>query len=175
MTEQATLQHTVTVAEQQYANTHVVVSTGKPFEKAVKDLQAELGRASTDELMGLLSASSTFEQYAAEIEPLAGRSNLIRVGFLDWGKVMSRVPVAMKAQCFVVGNPLTARKLLEAGGPEVGLYLPTKIFVYGSGGQTHISYDQFAPVMARHGNEALDKVAAAIDGVLSRLAHAAAL
>ena len=45
MTEQATLQHTVTVAEQQYANTHVVVSTSKPFEKAVKDLQAELGRA----------------------------------------------------------------------------------------------------------------------------------
>ena len=175
MTEQATLPHTVTIAEQQYANTHVIVSTSKPFEKAVKDLQAELGRASTDELMSLLSASGTFEQYAAEIEPIAGRSNLIRVGFLDWGKVMSRVPVAMKAQCFVVGNPLTARKLLEAGGPEVGLYLPTKIFVYESGGQTHISYDQFAPVMSRHSNEALNKVAAAIDGVLSRLAHAAAV
>ena len=175
MSEQATSPHTVTVTEQPYANTHVVVSTSKPFERAVKDLQAELGRASTDELMSLLSASGTFEQYAAEIEPLAGRSTLIRVGFLDWGKVMSRVPVAMKAQCFVVGNPLTARKLLEAGGPEVGLYLPTKMFVYASGGQTHISYDQFAPVMARHGNEALSKVAAAIDGVLSRLAHAAAV
>ena len=175
MSEQATLQHTVTTDEQIFSNVHVTVTTNKPFEKAVKDLQAELGRASTDELMSLLSASSTFEQYAAEIEPLAGRSNLIRVGFLDWGKVMSRVPVVMKAQCYVVGNPLTARKLLEAGGPEVGLYLPTKIFVYESGGQTHISYDQFAPVMAQHGNEALDKVATAIDDVLSRLAHAAAV
>ena len=175
MTEQAALPHTVTTEEQSFMNTHVTVSTSKPFEKAVKDLQAELGRASTDELMGLLSASSTFEQYTAEIEPLTGRSTLIRVGFLDWGKVMSRVPVAMKAQCFVVGNPLTARKLLEAGGPEVGLYLPTKMFVYESGGQTHVSYDQFAPVMAQHGNEALSKVAAAIDGVLSRLAHAAAV
>ncbi len=54
----------------------------------------------------------------------------------------------MKAQLFVIGNPLTARKLLEAGGPEVGLYLPTKIYVYeDANGVAHVSYDKFGPVM----------------------------
>jgi len=168
------LQSGVTTEEQSFTNTHVVVTTGKRFESVVKDLLAELGHASTAELMTLLSASKSFEEYAAEIEPLAGRSNLIRVGFLDWGKLMSRVPLPMKAQCFVVGNPLTARKLLEAGGAEVGLYLPTKILVYEHQGLTRISYDKFAPIMAQRGSEALSAVASAIDGVLSRLASAAA-
>ncbi len=161
--------------ETNFNNTHIVVTSTKPFEKTVKDLQAELGKASTDELMARLSASKTFEEYASEIEPLAGRSNLIQVGFLNWGKVLSRAQIEMKSQCFIIGNPLTARKLLEAGGPEVGLYLPTKIYVYEDAqGATHVSYDKFAPVMAQYNNEKLNAVANVIDGILAKLASAAA-
>ncbi|MGF2040216.1 MAG: DUF302 domain-containing protein [Nostoc sp. CmiVER01] len=161
--------------EQNFSNIHVVVTSTKPFEKTVEDLQAELGKTSTEDLMRLLSASKTFDEYAAEVEPLAGRSHLIEVGFLNWGKVMSRVPIKMKANCFIIGNPLTARKLLEAGGPEVGLYLPTKIYVFeDSQGVTKISYDRLSPVMAQYKNAKLSTVATAIDGVLLRLANAAA-
>ncbi len=159
----------------EFTNVHVVVTSSKPFEKTVKDLQAELGKASTEVLMNKLSASKTFEEFTEEIEPLAGRSNLIEVGFLNWGKVMSRVPIAMKAQVFIIGNPLTARKLLEAGGPEVGLYLPTKIFIYeDQQGVTQVSYDKLAPVMAQYHNDKLNAVAQVIDGVLAKLASAAA-
>lgn len=159
-----------------FSNTHMVVASSKPFALAVKDLQAELGKASTEMLMSKLSASKNFDEFTAEIEPLAGRSNLIEVGFLDWGKVMSRVPIAMKAQLFIIGNPLNAKKLLEAGGPEVGLYLPTKIFIYeDTAGVTQVAYDQLAPVMAQYQNEKLNTVAQTIDGVLARLANAAAL
>lgn len=162
--------------ETQFNNTHVVVTSTKPFEQTVKDLQAELGKASTDELMAKLSASKTFEEYTAEIEPLVGRSNLIQVGFLNWGKVLSRAGISMKAQCFIIGNPLTARKLLEAGGPEVGLYLPTKIYIYEDAhGVTQVSYDTFTPVMAQYQNEKLHAVAKVIDSVLEKLARAAAL
>lgn len=81
----------------------------------------------------------------------------------------------MKAQLFVIGNPLTARKLLEAGGPEVGLYLPTRIYVYEDDNSvTHVSYNKFGPVMEQHQNEGLNKVANVIDGVLANLASAAA-
>lgn len=81
----------------------------------------------------------------------------------------------MKAQLFVIGNPLTARQLLEAGGPEVGLYLPTRIYVYEDDNSvTHVSYDKFGPVTEQHQNEGLNKVANVIDGVLANLAAAAA-
>jgi len=162
--------------ETSYTNTHVVLASKKPFEQAVRDLEAELGKVSTEFLGHKLSAAKDFAELTTEIEPLAGRSGLINVAELNWGKVMSRVPIKMKARLFVIGNPLTAKKLLEAGGPEVGLYLPTKIFVYeDAAGVTQVSYDKMAPVMAAQKKEALDAVANKIDGVLAKLAASAAL
>ena len=158
-----------------FTNSHVVISSAKPFTQAIKDIQAEMGRANTETLAEKLSASKTFEDFTEEIGFLAGRSNFINVGLLNWGKVMSRVPISMKAISFVIGNPLTAKKLLEAGGPEVGLYLPTKIYVYeDSEGVTQVSYDQIGPVMAQYNNPQLDTVAAAIDNALANLADKAA-
>ena len=157
-----------------FSNEHVDLRSTKWFEATVKDLTAELSRVSTEKLMDRLSASDTWDEYAEECEAFAGRSNLMEVGFLDWGKVLTLGGVSMKAKCFIVGNPLTARKLLEAGGPEVGLYLPTRIYVFEDTEGVHVSYDKFGPVMARYGNEGLDEVAGVIDGVLAKLASAAA-
>ena len=158
-----------------FTNSHVVIASAKPFTQAIKDIQAEMGRANTETLAEKLSASKTFEEFTEEIGFLAGRSNFINVGLLNWGKVMSRVPISMKAILFIIGNPLTAKKLLEAGGPEVGLYLPTKIYVYeDSEGVTQVSYDQIGPVMAQYNNPQLDTVAAAIDNALANLADKAA-
>lgn len=158
-----------------FANRHVVISSAKPFNQAIKDIQAEMGKASTDTLAEKLSASQTFAEFTEEIEFLAGRSNFINVALLNWGKMMARVPIGMKGILFVIGNPLTARKLLEAGGAEVGLYLPTKIYVYEDGeGVTQVTYDQIGPVMAPYNNPQLDAVAAVIDKALASLADKAA-
>ena len=154
---------------------HVVVTSAKPFAQVIKDIQAEMGRTNTETLGEKLSASKDFAEFTEEMEFLAGRSNFINVALLNWGKVMAKVPIGMKAVLFVIGNPLTARKLLEAGGPEVGLYLPTKIYVYeDKEGHTQVAYDQSAPVMAPYGNSQLDAVAAAIDKALANLADKAA-
>lgn len=158
-----------------FTNRHIVISSAKPFNQAIKDIQAEMGKASTDTLAEKLSASQTFAEFTEEIEFLAGRSNFINVALLNWGKMMARVPIGMKGILFVIGNPLTARKLLEAGGAEVGLYLPTKIYVYEDGeGVTQVTYDQIGPVMAPYNNPQLDAVAAVIDKALASLADKAA-
>jgi len=158
-----------------FTNAHVVLTSAKPFAQAIKDIQAEMGRASTEVLGDKLSASKDFAEFEEEMTFLAGRSNFINVGLLNWGKVMSRVPISMKAVLFVIGNPLTARKLLEAGGPEVGLYLPTKIYVYeDKDGVTKVTYDQISPVMTQYDNPQLATVAAAIDKALAHLADKAA-
>ena len=158
-----------------FTNKHVVLASAKPFAQAIKDIQAEMGRANTETLGEKLSASKDFAEFTEEMEFLAGRSNFINVALLNWGKMMAKVPLGMKAVLFVIGNPLTARKLLEAGGPEVGLYLPTKIYVYEDReGHTQVTYDQIAPVMAPYGNPQLDAVAAVIDKALANLADKAA-
>ncbi|MGQ0575474.1 MAG: DUF302 domain-containing protein [Pseudonocardia sp.] len=157
-----------------YSGVRVDIATDKPFDTVVKDLQAELGKASTATLMDRLASSATFDDYTAEMSAMAGRSNLIEVAFLDWGRVLTLAGTPMRAKLFVIGNPLTASKLLAAGGPDVGLYLPTKILVYeDADGATHVSYDRFTPILEGRGNEQLTKVAGVIDGVLAKLAAAA--
>lgn len=153
---------------------HVDVISSKSFEETVKNLTAELGKASAETLMDRLSSSGSWDEYADECADFAGRSNLIEVAYLNWGKVLTLSGTAMKARCYVVGNPLTAQKLLSAGGAEVGLYLPTKLFVFeDADGTVHVSYDRFSPIMGSRGVPALDKVAGAIDGALEKLALAA--
>ena len=72
-------------------------------------------------------------------------------------------------------QPSHCEETTRAGGPEVGLYLPTKVFVYETAdGAVHVSYDRFVPIMARFGIESLDTVARAIDEALQLLAMAAA-
>lgn len=165
------MEHTIT----RFENSHVDYRSTKHFEATVRDLQAELGRASTGELMEWLATSDSWEQYAERCKAAAGHSNLIEVGHLNWGNVLTLSGTAMKARCFIIGNPLAAQKLLAAGGPEVGLYLPTKIFVFEhADGTVHISYDSFTPIMAGFGIEALGSVAKGIDGILENLAVAAA-
>ncbi|MCM3419769.1 DUF302 domain-containing protein [Sphingopyxis alaskensis] len=162
------------------ATTHVVtehvdlVST-KDFEATVRGLEAALGNASPGELMQRLAASDDWDDYAAQCAALAGSSGLIQVGHLDWGGVLSLSGVAMKARCFIVGNPLTAQKLLATGGPQAGLYLPAKVLVFEDAkGSVHLAYDTFVPIMAPFGIEALDRMAAKIDDVLDGLVQAAA-
>jgi hypothetical protein len=123
--------------------------------------------------MDRLYASDSWNEYAEECADIAGRSNLIEVGQLNWDRVLTLSGATMKARCFIVGNPLTAKKLLAAGRPEVGLYLPTKVYE-AADGAVHVSYDRFVPIMARFGIESLDKVARAIDEALQLLAMAAA-
>lgn len=157
-----------------FSNEHVDVTSTKSFDDTVRDLTAELGKASTDKLMDRLASSSTWDDYAEECAALAGRSNLIEVAFLDWGRVLTLADEPQRAKCFVIGNPLTARKLIGAGGPEVALYLPTKILVYeDSAGVAHVAYDRFTPIMASRDNAQLSTVAGVIDGVLAKLAEAA--
>ncbi|ADG18844.1 DUF302 domain-containing protein [Paraburkholderia atlantica] len=153
---------------------HVDLLSSKDFDETVKDLTAELGKVSTEKLMDRLYSSRTWDDYANECREIAGRSSLIEVGYLNWGGVLSLSGTPMKAACFIVGNPLTAQKLLSAGGAQVGLYLPTKMLVFEDAeGATHVSYDKFLPIMATFGDAALNQVAGAIDVVLDKLATVA--
>lgn len=125
---------------------HVDLVSAKSFEDTARDLAAQLGRPSAWELMGLL----------------------------DWGGVLNLSGVAMKALCFLIGDPVTARALLAAGGPAVGLYLPVKMLVYEAGdGTVHVAYDQL-PLMAPSEDDALSVVAAGVDAALKEVACGAA-
>ena len=108
------------------ATDHVDILSSKTFDAAVKDLAAELGKASTEKLMDRLYASDSWNEYAEECADIAGRSNLIEVGQLNWGRVLTLSGATMKARCLIVGNPLTAKKLLAPVGRRLGFICPPR-------------------------------------------------
>jgi hypothetical protein len=145
----------------------------KDFDDTVRDLVAELGKASTHEFMDRLTGATDWNDYAAQCAALAGRGKLIEVGHFNWGAVLALSGIAMKARCFIVGNGVTAQNLLAAGDPALSLYLPTKILVFEtSAGNVHVAYDRL-PFMTPSGNNALSTVAAQIDEGLETLAQVA--
>ena len=46
-----------------FNNKHVILSSAKLFTQAIKDIQAEMGRANTETLGGKLSASKDFAEF----------------------------------------------------------------------------------------------------------------
>lgn len=68
-----------------FANEHIDVRSAKSFDETVQDLTAELGKASTEQLMDRLASSASWDEYAEECADMAGRSNLIEVAFLTGG------------------------------------------------------------------------------------------
>jgi hypothetical protein len=154
---------------------HVDLISRKGFDDTVRELAAALGKASTYELMDRLASAADWDDYLAQCVALAGHSEkMIEVGQVNWGAVLTLSGSAMKARCFILGDPVTAQRLLAVGGAAVGLYLPTKILVFeGPDGQVHVAYDRL-PLMAPSGNDALSAAAATIDTILEGLAHAAA-
>ena len=156
------------------ATDHIDLVSSKSFEDTARDLAALLGQSGTQDLMDRLAGAADWDDYAAECDDLGGAGTLFQVGFLDWGGVLSLSGVPMKAQCFIIGNPVTAQTLLAAGGPMLGLYLPVKMLVYEArDGTAHIAYDQL-PLMAPSENDGLSVVTSAIDAALKELAWAAA-
>ena len=152
---------------------HIDLISHKSFDDTVRDLAAELGEASTHELMDRLAGAADWDDFAAQCAALAGRSKLIEVGHLDWGAVLALSGIATKARSFIVVDPATAQQLLAAGGPAVGLCLPSKILVFEAPDRdVHVAYDRL-PLMAPSGNDALSTVATKIDQVVEALAQAA--
>lgn len=154
---------------------HVDVVSSENFEDTVRNIAAQLGRASTQELMDRLADASDWDDYASQCVGLGGPSKLIQVGYLNWGAVLTLSGVPMKAHCFIIGNPVTAQKLLAAGGAAIGLYLPTKMLVFEApDGSVHVAYDRLPASAPSPSEPTAPNVVAAINAVLDGLAEACA-
>lgn len=157
-----------------FAYKQVTVASTKPYAQVIQDIEAQLGKGSTQGLADKVQTSKDWDEFKEKVEPEVGSSGFINVAEVNWGEVMSLVPFSLKAKIYVIGNPLTARKVLELL-PEVGQQLPTKMYVYeDKQGVTQVAYDELSPVFAQYGNEDLNKLGAEIDDELKKLADAAA-
>ena len=157
-----------------FAGTHVTVPSSKPYEQVIKALEALLGEGDSRSFAEMVGATGTWDEFVHETEQRVGESGFVIFAQIDHGAWMSRIPHDMKGKLYVIGNPLIAKQMLEHV-PEIGLYVPLRIYVYeDEWGTTRIDYDEVSPIFERFGNERVNEVARELDQKLEDLARGAA-
>ena len=156
-----------------FTNTHVTVPSSKPYEQVIQSLESVLGEVDSRSFAEMVGATGTWDEFVRETEQRVGESGFVVFAEFDHGAWMSRVPHDMKGKLYVIGNPLIAKQMLEHT-PEVGLYVPVRIYVHeDERGTTRIDYDKVSPIFERFGNEKVNEVARGLDRELEKLAKGA--
>ena len=157
-----------------FTATHVTVSSNKPFEQVIEAVESVLGEGDIQSFGRMVESTSSWEEFEERTEESVGSSSFVIFARVDHGAWMSLVPHDMKGKMYVIGNPLIARRMLEYV-PQIGLYVPLRIYVYEDGqGTTRVDYDRVSPIFERFGNEQVNEVARMLDRKLEELATTAA-
>lgn len=158
-----------------FTDRHVTVPSSKPYEQVIKALQSVLGEGDSRSFAEMVGATKTWDEFVREIEQRVGESGFMIFAQMDHGAWMSQVAHHdMKGMLYVIGNPLIAKQMLEHA-PEVGLYVPVRIYVHeDERSTTRIDYDEVTPIFERFGNERVNEVARELDQKLEELAKGAA-
>jgi uncharacterized protein (DUF302 family)/GNAT superfamily N-acetyltransferase len=157
-----------------FTGTHVTVPSSKPYEQVIRALESVLGEGNSRSFTEMVGATATWDEFVRGTEQRVGKSGFVIFAQIDHGAWMSRVPHDMKGKLYVIGNPLIAKQMLEHV-PEVGLYVPVRIYVHeDQRGTTKIDYDEVSPIFERFGNEKVNEVARELDQKLEELAKGAA-
>ncbi len=157
-----------------FMDTHVTVPSNKPFEEVIRAVESVMGESDTQSFARMVEAAGSWEEFAERTEQSVGESGFTIFAKVDHGAWMSLAPHDMKGIMYVIGNPLIAKQMLEHV-PEIGLYVPVRIYVYEDGrGTTRIDYDRVSPIFERFGNEKVNEVARMLDQKLEELATTAA-
>lgn len=157
-----------------FAGTHVTFPSSKPYEQVIQSLESLLGEGDVKSFAQMVRETGTWDEFVRETEQRVGQSGFVIFAEMDHGAWMSLVPKRMKGKLYVIGNPLIAKQMLEHV-PEIGLYVPVRIYVYeDERGTTRIDYDEVLPIFERFGNERVNEVARGLDHKLEELAKVAA-
>lgn len=112
----------------------------QPFALSVKRLRSILKSTSQVKLLlySKIGGAGCIEKYLKQI---GGEMELMILGTVRHGLVMSAMKGPKHAQMFLIGNPLTALSLMKIF-KQAGVYAPMRIMFHDDGGDTTIiTYD----------------------------------
>jgi uncharacterized protein (DUF302 family) len=138
------------------------------FDTLISGLESLLGRMSPAVLQEL--GRSGPDEAREQLSKLVGTSGLAIFQVLDHGalvRVFTGRPA--RARTYVFGNALIAIEMTKLV-PEVGLYVPLRMFVEETGPRrTRVTYDLPSLTLAQFGSAGVDEVARDLDDKVEKL------
>ena len=162
----------------------IVARSDRSFEAVVQSIEASSGKFDNQTFVEIVRSQQSAEQVKQAAEAMAGKSGFMIFSVLEHGKLLSlgaqrqkanqktNQKANQKAKLYIIGNPLIARAMFQAD-PSMGLYVPLRLFVYESEGQTCIAYDRPSSLLGQFDHQTIQDTAQMLDDKLEAMVAAA--
>jgi uncharacterized protein (DUF302 family) len=147
---------------------HVRVVADKPFDKATKAFEQQLGQFDP-EVYKSLAAGEDVEKVRKKIEAMVGPSGFMLFRTSNHGALLRLAGQKKKAIQYLVGNPLFAMQMTQHD-IRASLYAPLRVLIYeNEEGKTAVEYDRAASLFGQFSNAKVTEVANMLDRKMEQL------
>jgi uncharacterized protein (DUF302 family) len=142
-----------------------VVTTSVGFDEVLARLQAQMGRASVQEIVALARMPITRAEYVREVEErFVGDSGFMLFAEIDHGGWLSKFGISRRSVRWILGNPLIAITMIRHD-ISAGLFAPVELLLTEAedGQGTTVTYVRPSTLMAIEQNPPLLDAARVLD------------
>jgi uncharacterized protein (DUF302 family) len=154
---------------------HLEYESDKNYDTVIAAFEAATGTITGDEFRQAVAASGgNLASFEARIRAFEGSSAFMRFLDVDHSAWMKIFGIPGRSRLYVLGNPLIAATMARHD-LGAGLNVPVRVLIYEkpNSGRTWLAYDLPSSLMARLGNNEIDKAAIKLDEKLAALAEIA--
>lgn len=118
--------------------------------------------------------TGTFDQTVDKVKTLVTKNDMMVMGEINQGKMLSMTGIKFNGVTLFIGNPTVGKKLFSAD-TAVGLVVPIRLYIFENrDGKTVISYYKPSELLAQYHNPEIDMVGKMLDEKLEKLTSMAA-
>ena len=150
------------------------VTSHKPFDAVVAEVEAAIGRPNMIEFAAKVAAATTFEGLQKVVNESVSEIGLMEFMRLDHGAILAKAGVDgdPKSVRVIMGNPLIMQLMVRLV-PDAGSYAPVTVLIDQRQDGVHLSYDEVASFLTPYGNADALKIARDLDAKVKRLLESA--
>lgn len=151
------------------------ITSPKPFESVVRDLEAQFGHPDMNAFSKTVAGAKNFAEIERFIHQAIGPSGFMEFARFNIGDILrkERGPSSPRILRLVVGNPLIVKQMV-VHVPDAASYGPVTILIDERSDGVHLSYDRMASLPAPYGSEEAIRVAEQLDSKVEGLLKSAA-
>lgn len=126
--------------------------------------------AATDGAIPVEVASSlSFDQTVDKVRTLVAKNDMMVMGEINQGKMLSMTGLKLNGISLIVGNPTVGKKIFSSE-PAAGLAIPIRLYIFeDSHHQVFISYYKPSELLSQYHNPQVDMVGTMLDEKLENL------
>jgi uncharacterized protein (DUF302 family) len=150
------------------------ITSQKPFDAVVADVEAKIGKPSMGEFVARMTAAASYEEMQKVVQDSVSEIGLMEFMRLDHGAVLAKAGVDgnPKIVRLIMGNPLIMQSMARLV-PDAGSYAPVTVLIDQRPDGVHLSYDEMASFLAPYGNAEASRIAQDLDAKVKRLLESA--